>query len=119
MPHDIASRFLITHFFNPPRYLPLLEVVAGPEVDDSVVARFAEFGDVQLGKRVTFCNDTPGFIGNRLGVYFVQRAIKATLDHGFTVEQADAMLGRPIGLPKTGVFALMDLVGIERCTAFW
>lgn len=113
MPHDIASRFLITHFFNPPRYLPLLEVVAGPEVDDSVVARFAEFGDVQLGKRVTFCNDTPGFIGNRLGVYFVQRAIKATLDHGFTVEQADAMLGRPIGLPKTGVFALMDLVGID------
>ncbi len=113
MPHDIASRFLITHFFNPPRYLPLLEVVAGPEVDDAVVARFAEFGDVHLGKRVTFCNDTPGFIGNRLGVFFVQRAIKATLDHGFTVEQADAMLGRPIGLPKTGVFALMDLVGID------
>ena len=113
MPHDIASRFLITHFFNPPRYLPLLEVVAGPEVDASVVSRFAEFGDVHLGKRVTFCNDTPGFIGNRLGVYFVQRAIKATLDHEFTVEQADAMLGRPVGLPKTGVFGLMDLVGID------
>ena len=59
------------------------------------------------------CNDRPGFIGNRLGVYFVQRAIKATLEHGLSVEQADAMLGRPIGLPKTGVFALMDLIGID------
>ena len=113
MPHDIASRFLITHFFNPPRYLPLLEVVAGPEVDDDVLNRFTEFADMGLGKRVTMCNDTPGFIGNRLGVYFVQRAIVATLDHGFSVEQADAMLGRPIGLPKTAVFGLMDLVGID------
>ena len=59
------------------------------------------------------CNDTPGFIGNRLGVYFIQRAFKATLDHGLTVEQADAMLGRPIGVPKTAVFGLMDLVGID------
>ena len=54
-----------------------------------------------------------GFIGNRLGIYFIQRAFKATLDHGLSVEQADAMLGRPIGLPKTAVFALMDLVGID------
>ncbi|HIG37918.1 MAG TPA: 3-hydroxyacyl-CoA dehydrogenase, partial [Candidatus Poseidoniales archaeon] len=66
-----------------------------------------------LGKRVIMCNDTPGFVGNRLGVYFIQRAFKATIDHGFTVEQADAMLGRPIGIPKTAVFGLMDLVGID------
>ena len=59
------------------------------------------------------CNDRPGFIGNRLGVYFIQRAFKATLELGLSVEQADAMLGRPIGLPKTAVFALMDLVGID------
>jgi 3-hydroxyacyl-CoA dehydrogenase len=113
MPHDIASRFLITHFFNPPRYLPLLEVIAGPEVDESVVSRFADFAEIKLGKHVTHCNDTPGFIGNRLGVYFVQRAIAATLDHEFTVEQADTMLGRPIGLPKTAVFGLIDLVGVD------
>jgi len=113
MDSDLASRFLITHFFNPPRYLPLLEVVSGDDVDESVVSQFSEFALVQLGKRVTHCNDTPGFIGNRLGVYFVQRSIKATLDHGLTVEQADAMLGRPIGLPKTAVFGLMDLVGID------
>ena len=113
LPEDISSRFLITHFFNPPRYLPLLEVVTSSEVNDDVVSRFCNFADRRLGKRVTKCNDRPGFIGNRLGVYFVQRAIKATLEHGLSVEQADAMLGRPIGLPKTGVFALMDLIGID------
>ena len=113
LPEDISSRFLITHFFNPPRYLPLLEVVTSSEVNDDVVSRFCNFADRRLGKRVTMCNDRPGFIGNRLGVYFVQRAIKATLEHGLSVEQADAMLGRPIGLPKTGVFALMDLIGID------
>ena len=114
MDSDLASRFLITHFFNPPRYLPLLEVVSGDDVDESVISQFSKFALVQLGKRVTHCNDTPGFIGNRLGVYFVQRSIKATLEHGLTVEQADAMLGRPIGLPKTAVFGLMDLVGIDQ-----
>jgi len=113
LPRDVSSRFLITHFFNPPRYLPLLEVVTSPEVDESVVTRFCKFADHRLGKRVTMCNDRPGFIGNRLGVYFIQRAFKATLELGLSVEQADAMLGRPIGLPKTAVFALMDLVGID------
>ena len=113
MPASLSERFLITHFFNPPRYLPLLEVVSAEEVSQTTLERFTDFADANLGKRVTLCNDTPGFIGNRLGIYFVQRAIAATLDHGFTVEQADAMLGRPIGLPKTGVFALMDLVGID------
>ena len=113
MSDDMASRFLITHFFNPPRYLPLLEVVTAEEVDGSLVERICSFADQRLGKRVTMCNDTPGFIGNRLGVYFIQRAFKATLDHGLTVEQADAMLGRPIGVPKTAVFGLMDLVGID------
>ena len=113
MSPTLASKFLITHFFNPPRYLPLLEIVAGEEVQEDLFHRMSIFASERLGKRVTLCNDTPGFIGNRLGIYFVQRAIAATLDYGFTVEQADAMLGRPIGLPKTGVFALMDLVGID------
>ena len=113
MDEDLARRFMITHFFNPPRYLPLLEVITGDEVDVDIVSRFSTFADERLGKRVTLCNDTPGFIGNRLGIYFVQRAISATLDYGLSVEQADAMLGRPIGLPKTAVFGLMDLVGID------
>ena len=113
MANDLSSRFLITHFFNPPRYLPLLEVVGSPEVNADVLDRFCTFADIDLGKRVTICNDSPGFIGNRLGIYFIQRAYKATIDHGLSIEQADAMLGRPIGLPKTAVFALMDLVGID------
>ena len=113
MPSDMTSRFLITHFFNPPRYLPLLEVVTSSEVSDSVTERLCSFADERLGKRVIMCNDTPGFVGNRLGVYFIQRAFKATIDHGFTIEQADAMLGRPLGIPKTAVFGLMDLVGID------
>jgi 3-hydroxyacyl-CoA dehydrogenase len=113
MSPSLSSRFLITHFFNPPRYLPLLEVVSGPEVDKEILNRFCTFADLDLGKRVTMCNDSPGFIGNRLGIYFIQRAYKATIEHGLSVEQADAMLGRPIGLPKTAVFSLMDLVGID------
>ena len=113
MPPEMASRFLISHFFNPPRYLPLLEVVTSKEVSEKTLQRFTSFADLSLGKRVILCNDTPGFVGNRLGVYFIQRAFKGTLDYGFSVEQADAMLGRPLGIPKTAVFGLMDLVGID------
>ena len=113
MTSDLSSRFLITHFFNPPRYLPLLEIVSSQNVNNEVLERFCTFADIDLGKRVTMCNDSPGFIGNRLGIYFIQRAYKATIDYDFSIEQADAMLGRPIGLPKTAVFALMDLVGID------
>ncbi len=113
MDPELASKFLITHFFNPPRYLPLLEVVSGEEVSEAVLNDFCEFATITLGKEPIHCNDSPGFIGNRLGVYFVQRAIHETLERGFTVETTDAMLGRPIGLPKTAVFGLMDLVGID------
>jgi 3-hydroxyacyl-CoA dehydrogenase len=109
----LASRFLITHFFNPPRYLPLLEVVAGAEVAAERLESFRNFAEVNLGKQVIYCNDQPGFIGNRLGVFFIQRAIHATLEAGLSVEQADAMLGPPLGLPKTAVFGLLDLIGID------
>ncbi|MBI87640.1 MAG: 3-hydroxyacyl-CoA dehydrogenase [Euryarchaeota archaeon] len=113
MSSEMASRFLITHFFNPPRYLPLLEVVSDAQVDENTSSRLVEFADKRLGKRVIHCNDTPGFIGNRLGVFFIQRALSAAIEHDLTVEQADAMLGIPIGVPKTAVFGLMDLVGID------
>jgi len=113
MPSSMSSKFLITHFFNPPRYLPLLEIITSSEVDNSVVERLSKFAEFNLGKNVIFCNDTPGFIGNRLGIFFTQRALKATLEYDLTVEQADSMLGRPLGIPKTAVFGLMDLVGID------
>jgi 3-hydroxyacyl-CoA dehydrogenase len=105
--------FLITHFFNPPRYMRLLEIVAGPETAPETVAAITEFADVALGKSVVRCEDSPGFIANRLGIYWLQLALIEAIDQGLTVEEADAIVGPPMGIPKTGVFGLMDLVGID------
>ncbi len=113
MDSEMSEHFLITHFFNPPRYLPLLEVVSGTEVSEDTISLFCDFADIKLGKQVIQCNDTPGFIGNRLGVFHAQRSINATIDRGLTIEEADSMLGRPIGHPKTAVFGLLDLVGLD------
>ena len=105
--------FLITHFFNPPRYMRLLEIVAGPRTDSAVVDAVARFADVSLGKTVVHCNDAPGFIANRVGTYWLQVAIVEAVDAGITVEEADAVIGAPFGIPKTGVFGLLDLVGLD------
>ncbi|MGE4429558.1 MAG: 3-hydroxyacyl-CoA dehydrogenase NAD-binding domain-containing protein [Sphingobium sp.] len=105
--------FLITHFFNPPRYMRLLEIVSGPESDAALVARVADFADRQLGKTVVRAKDTPGFIANRVGTFWIQAGLNAAFDLGLTVEEADAIAGRPMGVPKTGIFGLVDLVGID------
>ena len=105
--------FLITHFFNPPRYMRLLEVVAGPRSDAAVVERVVAFSDVLLGKSVVRCKDSPGFIANRLGTYWMQRAIVEAMRQGLTVEETDAVNAAPLGIPKTGVFGLADLVGLD------
>ena len=107
------SRFLITHFFNPPRYMRLLELVAGPDADPAAVETIRRFCDLRLGKGVVACKDTPGFIGNRIGAFWIQAAVNAALDLGLTVEEADAVAGRPMGVPKTGIFGLLDLVGLD------
>ena len=113
MPAAFARDFLITHFFNPPRYMRLLEVVAGPETRADAVDAVCDFADRKLGKGVVPCNDTPGFIANRIGTYWLVLAVRAALEDGVTVEEADAVLGRPIGVPKTGIFGLIDLVGLD------
>ncbi|MDE0384582.1 MAG: 3-hydroxyacyl-CoA dehydrogenase NAD-binding domain-containing protein [Defluviicoccus sp.] len=113
MPDAFARDFLITHFFNPPRYMRLLEVVAGPATRGDAAAQVSDFADRVLGKSVVSCNDTPGFIANRIGTYWLVAAIGAALDGGVTVEEADALMGRPIGVPRTGVFGLIDLVGLD------
>ena len=105
--------FLITHFFNPPRYMRLLEIVSGPDTAARTVAAVSEFADVALGKSIVRCADSPGFIANRLGIYWLQSALVEAIDQGLTVEEADAIVGPPMGIPKTGVFGLMDLVGID------
>jgi 3-hydroxyacyl-CoA dehydrogenase len=113
MPESFRRDFLITHFFNPPRYLRLLEVVAGPETRPEALETIRGFADRALGKSVIACKDTPGFIGNRIGCFWLQAALGAAFDLGVPVEEADLALGRPLGIPKTGVFGLADLVGID------
>jgi len=113
MPEAFQQDFLITHFFNPPRYLRLLEVVAGPATKKESVEAIASLGDRALGKTVIRCKDTPGFIGNRIGVYWMQAAFTEAFAMNLSVEEADAAMGRPLGIPKTGIFGLADLVGID------
>lgn len=105
--------FLITHFFNPPRYMRLLEIVTGPGTDAGVAAGVEQFADVAMGKTVVHAKDTPGFIANRIGTYWIQLGLNAAFDMGLTVELADAIAGAPMGVPKTGIFGLVDLVGID------
>jgi len=116
-PDSLAPDFLITHFFNPPRFMRLLEVVAGPQTRSEAVAAIADFADRRLGKGVVHAKDTPGFIANRLGAFWVESAMNAARDLGLTVEEADAVAGRPLGFPKTGVFGLLDLVGLDLVPA--
>ncbi|MGH6946659.1 MAG: 3-hydroxyacyl-CoA dehydrogenase NAD-binding domain-containing protein [Kiloniellales bacterium] len=113
LPESFARDFLITHFFNPPRYLRLLEVVPGPLTRPDALAATERFADLRLGKTPVRCKDTPGFIANRIGIYWLQCAVLQAMDAGITVEEADAVLGRPVGVPKTGVFGLLDMVGID------
>ena len=110
---DFAKDFLITHFFNPPRYLRLLEVVAGPATRPDALEAIRSFGDRKLGKTVIQCKDTPGFVGNRIGVYWMQAAFTEAFEVNLSVEEADLAMGRPLGIPKTGIFGLADLVGID------
>ncbi|MEE9251251.1 MAG: 3-hydroxyacyl-CoA dehydrogenase family protein, partial [Alphaproteobacteria bacterium] len=113
MPDSFARDFLITHFFNPPRYMRLLEVVAGEKTRAEALQAVRRFADLALGKGVVDCKDTPGFIANRIGIYWLQCGVLEAMEAGLTVEEADAVAGRPMGIPKTGVFGLLDLVGLD------
>ncbi len=113
LPKDIKERFAITHFFNPVRYMRLLELVRGEETRDDVIEILADFNDRMLGKGVVRCADTPGFLGNRVGVFALQAAVHEAVTLGLKIEEADAMFGRPMGVPKTGAFGLYDLIGLD------
>jgi len=113
MPAGLAVDFAVTHFFNPARYMRLLEIVAGPETRADAIETLHMFADHRLGKEVVFCKDTPAFIGNRIGIFWSTVAMAEALDMGLSVEEADAIVGRPMGIPKTGIFGLMDLTGID------
>jgi len=113
MPVTMVADFIITHFFNPPRYMRLLEIVAGPKTRKDAVTTIRDFCDIRLGKGVVICKDTPGFIGNRIGIYWMQNAVVQALKLGLTIDEADAIGSRPFGIPKTGVFGLLDLIGLD------
>jgi 3-hydroxyacyl-CoA dehydrogenase len=107
------QHFLGTHFFNPPRYMKLLEIIPTPDTLPEVVKFITHFGEYRLGKGIVFCKDTPNFIGNRIFSITHGYALSHILENGYSVAEADAITGPLMGRPKTGTFRLMDLVGID------
>ncbi|MEQ1638350.1 MAG: 3-hydroxyacyl-CoA dehydrogenase NAD-binding domain-containing protein [Methylococcales bacterium] len=112
LPGSFKQRFMITHFFNPPRYMRLLELVTGDSTRLDLVDAVALFADVQLGKGCVRCHDTPGFIANRIGTFWMQSGVLNAVALNLSVEQADAAMAL-LGIPKTGIFGLLDLVGLD------
>lgn len=110
---DFKAHFLGTHFFNPPRYLALLEIIPTPETDPAVVSFMMEYGDRFLGKKTVLCKDTPAFIANRVGVYAMSLIYQLADESDLTINDIDKLTGPAIGRPSTGTFRLGDLVGLD------
>ena len=113
MSDEDKKDFCITHFFNPVRYMGLLEIVRENINDVKKINFLKNFCEDSLGKGVILCKDTPGFLGNRVGVYAMQIAMTEAIKMKLSIEEGDAVFGRPMGIPKTGVFGLYDLIGID------
>lgn len=110
---DFKKHFCGTHFFNPPRYLKLLEVIPTPNTDPAVIDFIQAYGTTQLGKTTVICKDTPAFIANRIGVYSMMQTMKVVEELGLTVEQVDKLTSKVVGRPKSGTFRLSDVVGLD------
>jgi len=113
LPERLRARWLGTHFFNPPRYMRLLELIATPQTDVAVSRTVAEFADLRLGKEVVPARDTPNFIANRIGVFLMLETVRLMQAEDLSIEEVDALTGTAIGFPRTGTFRLADLVGID------
>ena len=113
LPDNVKERFMITHFFNPPRYMQLLELVRGKETTDETYETMMEFGESILGKGIVHAKDTPNFIGNRIGVYGMMIAINLAREYGLTVEEVDKLTGPISGRPKSATFRTADVVGLD------
>lgn len=110
---DFKAHFTGTHFFNPPRYLQLLEIIPTADTKSDVVEFLMDFGKKVLGKKTVLCKDTPGFIGNRIGVYSMAKIMELAEELGLTIEETDSLTGAILERPKTGTFKLSDLVGLD------
>jgi len=113
LPQEIRRRWFGTHFFNPPRYMQLLEIIATPDSDPSAISSNSRFAEVYLGKSVVPANDRPNFIANRIGAFSMLNTIRVMQQQGLSIEEVDALTGRPMGWPKTGTFRLADMVGLD------
>ena len=113
LPQELRRRWFGTHFFNPPRYMQLLEIIATPDSDPAAVDSVARFAEVYLGKSVVPANDRPNFIANRIGAFSILNTIRVMQSLGLSIEEVDALTGRPMGWPKTGTFRLADMVGLD------
>ena len=111
------NNFLITHFFNPPRYLKLLEIVTSNETNQNLKTKIINFCDIHLGKSVIETKDTPGFIGNRIGIFWMERAVVEALNADLTVEETDSIIMNIFNVPKTGIFGLIDIIGLDLIPA--
>lgn len=110
---DFQKHFCGTHFFNPPRYLELFEIIPGPQTSKEVLDFFTNYASLYLGKTPVLCKDTPGFIGNRIGVYSMAMVMQLAQEIGLSIEDTDNLTGSILGRPKTGTFKLADLVGLD------
>jgi 3-hydroxyacyl-CoA dehydrogenase len=110
---ESRQHFLGTHFFNPPRYVKLLEIIPTPETLPEVVERFSRFGEVVLGKGIVIAKDTPNFIANRIGTFTTLKALRVMQEDGYTIEEIDALTGPAMGLPKSATFRTLDIIGLD------
>jgi 3-hydroxyacyl-CoA dehydrogenase len=110
---DFRKNFFITHFFNPVRYMKLLELVTGPETDQHAVTKFHTFGEEKLGKGIVYGKDTPNFVANRIGIFAMMFSIHEMMRQGLTIEEVDAIVGTPLGRPRSAAFRTADIVGLD------
>jgi 3-hydroxyacyl-CoA dehydrogenase len=112
-PEEFREHFLGTHFFNPPRYLHLAEMIPGPATKPEILTALGQFCDLHLGKGVVPCKDTPNFIANRIGSFFGSTVQRLTVDYDLTIEEVDVLTGQLIGMPKSASYRLLDIVGLD------
>ena len=110
---DFRKHFLGTHFFNPVRYMHLLEIIPGEETDKDLLCFMADFGERILGKGIVWAKDTPNFVGNRIGVQGMVKSMQLMVEEGLSIQEVDALFGPTLGRPKTAMFKTSDLVGLD------